>query len=214
MQQITSTVAPLDKSNVDTDQIIPKQFLTSVERTGFGDFLFDAWRYQDEGYLGQDCSQRKIQTDFVLNKPEYKGAKILLARENFGCGSSREHAPWALKEYGFEVIIATSFADIFYNNCFNNQILPIHLDSQEIEKLFSYTNLAVGAKLSVDLTKQIISFNDATIRFGIDSFRKTCLLQNLDEIALSLTYTDKIKQYEQKRKQVTPWMFADIAEQL
>ena len=210
MHQITSIVAPLDKSNVDTDQIIPKQFLTSVERSGFGDFLFDAWRYQDEGYLGQDCSQRKIQPDFVLNRPEYKGAKILLARENFGCGSSREHAPWALKEYGFEVIIATSFADIFYNNCFNNQILPIHLDHQEIEKLFGYTNAEAGAKLSVDLTTQIISFNSTTISFCIDGFRKTCLINNLDDIAVSLTYTDKIKQYEQKRKQVTPWMFADI----
>jgi 3-isopropylmalate/(R)-2-methylmalate dehydratase small subunit len=210
MDKITGIVAPLDKSNVDTDQIIPKQFLTSIKRTGFGEFLFDAWRYLDEGYLGQDCTQRKINPDFALNQQQYKGANILLAGTNFGCGSSREHAPWALKEYGFTAIIAPSFADIFYNNCFNNHILAITLDDAQIKHLFELSLSVQGLKLTIDLIAQTISAPEVNYNFKIDAFRKKCLINKLDEIAITLTYSSEIKQYEQHRKQITPWMFADV----
>jgi 3-isopropylmalate/(R)-2-methylmalate dehydratase small subunit len=210
MEKIIGKVAPLDKSNVDTDQIIPKQFLTSIKRTGFGEFLFDAWRYLDEGYLGQDCSKREINPDFILNKPVYQGANILLAGTNFGCGSSREHAPWALKEYGFEAIIAPSFADIFYNNCFNNHILAIVLDTTQIKHLFELSVSAGSLNLSIDLLTQTISAPSINYSFELDSFRKTCLIKNLDDIAVTLTHSNEIKQYEQQRKQITPWMFTDV----
>jgi 3-isopropylmalate/(R)-2-methylmalate dehydratase small subunit len=210
MDKIIGRVAPLDKSNVDTDQIIPKQFLTSIKRTGFGEFLFDAWRYLDEGYLGQDCTTRPINPDFVLNQAQYKGANILLAGENFGCGSSREHAPWALKEYGFAAIIAPSFADIFYNNCFNNHILAIDLDAAQIKHLFALSASTDGLNLTIDLLAQTISAPNVNYSFELDSFRKECLVNNLDDIAVTLSHSAEIKQYEQQRKQITPWMFADV----
>lgn len=202
---------PLDSSNVDTDQIIPKQFLKSIKRTGFGANLFDEWRYLDEGYPGQDNSKRPINEDFVLNKPRYAGASILLARENFGCGSSREHAPWALEEYGFRTVIAPSFADIFYNNCFKNGMLPVVLNETEVNELFEECFAKEGYELTVDLeTQTVTSPSGKTYSFEVDAFRKHCLLNGLDDIGLTLQQSDDIKSYEGTTKAARPWVFAEI----
>lgn len=201
-------VAPLDRANVDTDQIIPKQFLKSIKRTGFGPNLFDEWRYLDEGYPGQDNSKRPLNTDFVLNQPRYQGATVLLARRNFGCGSSREHAPWALEDYGFRTIIAPSFADIFFNNCFKNGMLPIVLDEAVVDELFREVAQNEGYTLTIDLeTQQIIRPNGESIAFEVDAFRKHCLLNGLDDIGLTLQHADDIRAYEAARKQREPWVF-------
>jgi len=200
-------VCPLDRSNVDTDAIIPKQFLKSIKRTGFGPNLFDEWRYLDHGEPGMDNSKRPLNPDFVLNDPRYAGAQILLARENFGCGSSREHAPWALEDYGFKVIIAPSFADIFFNNSFKNGLLPIILDAQTVDDLFAKANGPEALKIEVDLGSQTLSVGDETISFDVDPFRKHCLLEGLDDIGLTLQHVDDIKTYEEKAKQSTPWLF-------
>lgn len=204
---LTSIVMPLDRANIDTDAIIPKQFLKSIRRNGFGVFLFDEWRYLDRGEPDMDCTNRPLNTDFVINQPQYKGTQILLTRENFGCGSSREHAPWALDNYGFRVIIAPSFADIFYNNCFKNGILPIILSSEQVENLFN--NGKEGYQLSVDLETQTITTPDnQVISFDIDPSRKERLLKGLDDIALTLQQTDEIKAYESQRAKRAPWLFA------
>jgi len=201
-----SLVVPIDRANVDTDAIIPKQFLKSIHRTGFGPYLFDEWRYQDRGEPDKDCTNRPLKNDFVLNDPTYKGAEILLTRENFGCGSSREHAPWALDDYGFRVIIAPSFADIFYNNCFKNGLLPIVLDSEIVDSLFN--ELADDYQLSVDLQQQVITTPlGRTIPFEIDDNRKHRLLNGLDDIELTLQQSDKIKAYEKQREKRAPWLF-------
>jgi 3-isopropylmalate/(R)-2-methylmalate dehydratase small subunit len=200
-------VCPLDRSNVDTDAIIPKQFLKSIKRTGFGPNLFDEWRYLDHGEPGMDNSKRPLNPDFVLNDPRYAGAQILLARENFGCGSSREHAPWALEDYGFKVIIAPSFADIFFNNSFKNGLLPIILDTQIVDGLFAKANGSEALKIEVDLGAQTLSVGDETISFDVDPFRKHCLLEGLDDIGLTLQHVEDIKTYEEKAKQNTPWLF-------
>ncbi|HFQ13525.1 MAG TPA: 3-isopropylmalate dehydratase small subunit [Gammaproteobacteria bacterium] len=201
-------VMPLDRPNVDTDAIIPKQFLKSIKRTGFGPNLFDEWRYLDHGEPGQDCSQRPVNPDFVLNQERYQGAKILLARENFGCGSSREHAPWALEDYGFRVIIAPSFADIFFNNCFKNGLLPIVLDEATVDALFREVEATPGYALSVDLEAQIIRKPDGSeIPFEVDEFRKYCLLNGLDDIGMTLQHVDDIRAYEERRRQEAPWLF-------
>ena len=201
-------VLPLDRSNVDTDAIIPKQYLKSIKRTGFGPNLFDDWRYLDRGEPGMDHSKRIVNPDFILNKPRYKGAGILLARENFGCGSSREHAPWALLDYGFRVVIAPSFADIFFNNCFKNGILPIVLEEDQVDRLFSETEATEGYCLSVNLPEQVITLPDGdTIAFEVDAFRKHCLLNGLDDIGLTMQHADDIRVYEERRKQEAPWLF-------
>lgn len=200
-------VCPLDRSNVDTDAIIPKQFLKSIKRTGFGPNLFDEWRYLDHGEPGMDNSKRPLNPDFVLNDPRYAGAQILLARENFGCGSSREHAPWALEDYGFKVIIAPSFADIFFNNSFKNGLLPIVLDAQTVDGLFAKANDPEALKIEVDLGSQTLSVGNETISFDVDPFRKHCLLEGLDDIGLTLQHVDDIKTYEEKAKLNTPWLF-------
>jgi 3-isopropylmalate/(R)-2-methylmalate dehydratase small subunit len=204
---LTSKVVPLNRANVDTDAIIPKQFLKSIRRTGFGVFLFDEWRYLDQGEPDMDCTHRPLNNDFILNKPQYKGGEILLTRENFGCGSSREHAPWALEDYGFRAIIAPSFADIFYNNCFKNGLLPIVLASESVDELFN--ELTDGYSLTIDLAEQTISTpNTKTIHFSIDENRKYRLLNGLDDIGLSLQHADKIKDYEKQRAKRAPWLFA------
>ena len=200
-------VAPLDRANVDTDLIIPKQFLKSIKRTGFGDNLFDELRYLDEGYLGQDISKRPINPEFVLNKPRYQGSTILLARTNFGCGSSREHAPWALNEYGFRTVIAPSFADIFFNNSFKNGLLPIVLPESQVANLFDEVAACVGYQLSIDLERQVIVKPDGTeLPFEVQGFRKYCLLNGLDDIGLTLRHIDKIKAYEANRLASKPWL--------
>ncbi|MDC9715029.1 MAG: 3-isopropylmalate dehydratase small subunit [Gammaproteobacteria bacterium] len=188
---LTSIAAPLDRANVDTDAIIPKQFLKSIKRSGFGVNLFDEWRYLDHGEVGVDNTKRPLNNDFVLNKPQYQGAKILLARENFGCGSSREHAPWALEDYGFKVIIAPSFADIFYNNCFKNGILPIVQNNQVMDELFAITD-----EITINLEVQSISINDKTYSFEVDGERKRRLLNGLDDIGITLQYANDIKAFE------------------
>jgi len=206
---IKAIVAPMDRANVDTDAIIPKQFLKSIKRSGFGPNLFDEWRYLDHGEPGMDNSTRPLNPDFVLNLPRYECAKILLARENFGCGSSREHAPWALQDYGFRVIIAPSFADIFFNNCFKNGILPIVLDAATVNSLFREQATQPGYALMVDLEQQRITKPDGdTIGFDVDAFRKHCLVNGLDDIGLTLQHVEDIKAYEIKRKQQAPWLFA------
>lgn len=208
--QLKAIVAPMDRPNVDTDAIIPKQFLKSIKRTGFGPNLFDEWRYLDHGEPGMDNSQRPLNMDFVLNQPRYQGAKILLARENFGCGSSREHAPWALEDFGFRVIIAPSFADIFYNNSFKNGILLIMLDANVVEQLFKAIEQNEGYQLDINLQDQTITQPDGTvINFDIDDFRKHRLLNGLDDIGLTLQHVDEIKAYEQRRRQEAPWLFQD-----
>jgi 3-isopropylmalate/(R)-2-methylmalate dehydratase small subunit len=206
--RLTSLVAPLDRANVDTDAIIPKQFLKSIRRSGFGPFLFDEWRYLDRGEPEMDCTHRPINPDFVLNKPDYQGAQILLTRENFGCGSSREHAPWALEDFGFRAIIATSFADIFYNNCFKNGLLPIVLTSDIVDDLFN--EQGKGYQLTIDLDAQTITTPRAkVISFEIDAARKYRLLNGLDDIALTLLQADSIKAYEGERAKRAPWLFTD-----
>lgn len=205
-------VAPMDRANVDTDLIIPKQFLKSVKRTGFGPNLFDQLRYLDEGQPGMDTALRPINPDFVLNKEKYRGASILLARENFGCGSSREHAPWALLDYGFRVLLAPSFADIFYNNCFKNGILPIVLAKDTIDALFVQAKSAGQFQLKVDLPQQQINLAEGKkLVFEIDMFRKECLLQGLDDIALTLDKADLILAYERRSREKFPWLFTDLS---
>lgn len=205
-------VAPLDRSNVDTDLIIPKQFLKSIKRTGFGDNLFDELRYLDEGFLGQDINKRPKNPDFVLNQARYAGATILLARKNFGCGSSREHAPWALEEYGFRTVIAPSFADIFYNNCFKNGMLPVVLSESDVDDLFNECFANVGYQLTVDLQNQkVISPSGKEYAFDVDEFRKHCLLNGLDDIGLTLQHADDIKAFEEKAKADRPWVFAELS---
>ena len=209
--QHTGLVCPLDRANVDTDQIIPKQFLKSIKRTGFGPNLFDEWRYLDVGQPNQDCSQRPVNQDFVLNFPRYQGASVLLARENFGCGSSREHAPWALEEYGFRTIIAPSFADIFFNNSFKNGLLPIVLKEEEVDALFRQAEATEGYQLTVDLAAQTVTRPDGVqYAFEIDAFRKHCLLNGLDDIGLTLQDADAIKAFESKHRQAQPWLFGAI----
>lgn len=201
-------VMPLDRANVDTDFIIPKQFLKSIKRSGFGVNLFDEHRYLDKGEPGRDNSQRPLNADFVLNKPRYQGASVLLARENFGCGSSREHAPWALDDYGFRVIIAPSYADIFFNNCFKNGILPIVLEADVVDKLFKEVEAQEGYALTVDLENQSIELpTGQRIDFEVDEFRKYCLLNGLDDIGLTLQDADKIKAFEQTWRVSSPWYF-------
>ena len=203
-------VAPLDRANVDTDQIIPKQFLKSIKRSGFGPNLFDEWRYLDEGQPGQDNSKRQLNKEFVLNQPRYQGASILLARRNFGCGSSREHAPWALLDFGFRAIIAPSFADIFFNNCFKNGVLPIVVSEEVADELFKAVAANEGYRLTVDLAEQkIIRPDGAAIDFEIDAFRKHCLLNGLDDIGLTLQDADAIREYEKARQQREPWVFIE-----
>ncbi len=205
---LTGLAAPLDRANVDTDAIIPKQFLKSIHRTGFGPNLFDEWRYLDHGEPGQDCTNRPLNQTFILNQPRYQGVQILLARHNFGCGSSREHAPWALLDYGFRAIIAPSFADIFYNNCFKNGILPIVLEEKTVDSLFQAVQATPGYKLTIDLETQTISTpTGEQLTFTIDAFRKHCLLNGLDDISLTLQKADDIIAYENRRKQEAPWLF-------
>ena len=214
MQAFTSlsaVVAPLDRVNVDTDAIIPKQFLKSIKRTGFGVNLFDEWRYLDVGEPEQDCSQRPLNTDFVLNQAIYQQAKILLTRKNFGCGSSREHAPWALLDFGFQVIIAPSFADIFYNNCLKNGILPIVLSEKAVDNLFLRVAQQHTYQLHVDLASQTLTDDDGlSLSFDINAFSKNCLLKGLDDIGLTLEKADLIHAYEQQRKTITPWLFSSL----
>ena len=211
MQKFTTLdglVAPLDRPNVDTDAIIPKQYLKSIKRSGFGPNLFDDWRYLEPGEPGQDHSKRKLNADFVLNQARYKDAQILLGRENFGCGSSREHAVWALEDAGFRVIIVSSFADIFFNNCFKNGVLPIVLDAQILDGLFKEVEAVEAYRLVVNLEQQTISKpNGETIPFKVDAFRKHCLLNGLDDIGLTLQHADDIRAYEERRRQDAPWLF-------
>ncbi|WP_373089449.1 3-isopropylmalate dehydratase small subunit [Zhongshania sp.] len=203
-------VAPMDRANVDTDMIIPKQFLKSIKRSGFGPNLFDELRYLDEGQPGRDNSQRPLNPDFPLNQPRYQGAEILLARENFGCGSSREHAPWALEDYGFSCVIAPSFADIFFNNCFKNGVLPIVLPVAKVAELFAAMYADEGYKLKIDLPAQtVITPAGESIPFEVDEFRKHCLVNGLDDIALTLQDADDIRAYESKLMTTSPWLFRE-----
>ncbi|OUS12108.1 3-isopropylmalate dehydratase small subunit [Gammaproteobacteria bacterium 53_120_T64] len=207
-KQHSGLVAPMDRANVDTDMIIPKQFLKSIKRSGFGPNLFDELRYLDEGFPDQDNSQRPLNRDFPLNQPRFKGASILLARENFGCGSSREHAPWALDDYGFRVVIASSFADIFYNNCFKNGLLPIVLSKDIIDSLFIALEANEGYELLVDLQQQSVNLPDSSsISFEIDAFYKQCLLDGVDEIGLTLQDGGQIRAFEQQWRKNSPWLF-------
>ena len=207
--RLEGLVAPLDRANVDTDAIIPKQFLKSIKRSGFGPNLFDEWRYLDVGQPEADCTNRPKNPDFLLNQPRYQGAQILLTRQNFGCGSSREHAPWALLDYGFKVIIAESFADIFFNNCFKNGILPIVLSAEQLDVLFAQVQATPGYKLVVDLENQKIVCPDGkAIAFNVDPFRKECLLNGWDDIGLTLRHAEAIRAFEAKRRAEQPWMFA------
>ena len=207
---LTGPVMPLDRSNVDTDAIIPKQFLKSIGRTGFGPNLFDEWRYLDHGEPGMDNSRRPVNQDFVLNQPRYRNATILLARENFGCGSSREHAVWALRDQGFRVVIAPSFADIFFNNCFKNGVLPIVLEAAVVARLFEEVEASSGYALTVDLPAQRITTPaQETIGFDVDSFRKDCLIHGLDDIGLTLQHAEAIRRYEVRRRHEAPWLFTE-----
>jgi 3-isopropylmalate/(R)-2-methylmalate dehydratase small subunit len=210
MQKFTvhqGLVCPLDRENVDTDAIIPKQFLKSIRKTGFGVNLFDAWRYLDAGFPGQDPTSRKINPDFVLNQPRYAGASVLVSRKNFGCGSSREHAPWALDQYGFRAVIAPSFADIFFNNCFKNGLLPIVLSEAQVAKLIDEVNAFPGYQLTIDLEQQVVlKGNGETLPFEVQAFRKYCLLNGFDDIGLTLRHSDKIKTFEAERLATKPWL--------
>ncbi|HJV59417.1 MAG TPA: 3-isopropylmalate dehydratase small subunit [Albitalea sp.] len=200
-------VAPIDRENVDTDAIIPKQFLKSIKKSGFGPNLFDEWRYLDPGFPGQDPASRRPNPDFVLNRPRYRGASVLLARKNFGCGSSREHAPWAIEQYGFRALIAPSYADIFFNNCFKNGLLPIVLPEHVVGQLFDECHAFVGYELSVDLERQVVVKPDGSqIPFEVEAFRKYCLLNGLDDIGLTLRHADKIKSFEAERLLKKPWL--------
>ena len=206
--KITAIVAPLDRSNVDTDAIIPKQFLTSITRSGFGPNAFDEWRSLDHGEPGMDNSKRPLNPDFSLNQPRYQGAQILLTRKNFGCGSSREHAPWALDDYGFRAVIAPSFADIFFNNCYKNGLLPIVLTEEQVDQLFKEVEANEGYQLSIDLAEQTLTTpSGETFKFDITEHRKHCLLNGLDEIGLTLQHADEIRNFEEKRRQSQPWLF-------
>jgi len=205
---LNGLVAPMDRANVDTDAIIPKQFLKSINRTGYGPFLFDEWRYEDQGEPGMDCTNRPKRTDFILNQPRFQDAQVLLARENFGCGSSREHAPWAILDYGFSCVIASSFADIFYNNCFKNGILPIVLDENIMNQLFNECSASEGYNLNVDLAAQTVTTpSGQSFSFEVDAFRKHCLINGLDDIGLTLQESETIRSYESARKQDAPWLF-------
>ena len=212
LNQHRGLVAPMDRANVDTDAIIPKQFLKSIKRAGFGPHLFDAWRYEDEGQPGMDCAKRPLRKEFVLNLPRYKGASILLARQNFGCGSSREHAPWALEDFGFRVLIAPSYADIFFNNCFKNGLLPIVLPGADVDLLFQKTLANEGFELVVNLEAQTLATTDGsfTRSFDVEPFRKHCLIHGLDDIGLTLQHADKIKAFEAKRLAEKPWLGTDL----
>ena len=203
----SAKMVPIDRSNIDTDQIIPKQYLKSIKKSGFGPNLFDSWRYLDSGLPGQDNSQRQLNSEFVLNNKKYEGSEVLISRENFGCGSSREHAVWALQDYGIKCVIAESFADIFYSNCFKNGLLAINLPKESMEKLFSFSDQ--GKNIHIDLINQVILDSDETelFKFDIDSFRKTSVLEGLDEIGLSLKYAESIKSFEEVKKEKTPWIF-------
>jgi 3-isopropylmalate/(R)-2-methylmalate dehydratase small subunit len=203
----TGIVAPIDRANVDTDAIMPKQFLKSIRKTGFGPHLFDEWRYKDPGYYGKPESERQINPDFVLNQSRYKGASVLLARKNFGCGSSREHAPWAIGQYGFRAILAPSYADIFFNNCFKSGLLPIVLSELQIDQLFNEVSAFPGYKLTVDLERQrIVKGQGEEIAFEVNAFRKYCLLNGLDDIGLTLRHKDKIQSFEAQRLAAKPWL--------
>ena len=210
MQKFTlhqGLVAPMDRENVDTDAIIPKQFLKSIRKTGFGPNLFDEWRYLDKGEPGQDPASRKPNPDFVLNQPRYQGASILLARRNFGCGSSREHAPWAIDQYGFRAVIAPSFADIFFNNCFKNGLLPIQLPEATVDQLFNEVAAFPGYQLTIDLERQVIvKAQGEEIPFDVQAFRKYCLINGLDDIGLTLRHKDKIAAFEKERLATKPWL--------
>jgi 3-isopropylmalate/(R)-2-methylmalate dehydratase small subunit len=207
-RQLTGVVAPLDRPNVDTDAIIPKQFLKSIRRTGFGPYLFDEWRYLDHGEPGQDCSHRPLNPAFVLNRPRYQGASILLVRDNFGCGSSREHAVWALADYGIRALIAPSFADIFYSNCCKNGIVPVVVAAQELDRLFAAVDKTPGYWLAVDLDAQRITTPEgAVIPFAIDGASRQRLLNGLDDIGMTLQSADLIREYEEGRRQAAPWLF-------
>ena len=213
MQKFTrheGLVAPLDRANVDTDAIIPKQFLKSIKRSGFGVNLFDAWRYLDHGEPGMDTARRKPNPDFVLNQPRYKGASILVARKNFGCGSSREHAPWALDDYGFRALIAPSYADIFYNNCFKNGLLPVVLPETQVDRIFHDVMAFPGFRLVLDLGAQTVAYRDGSqiFRFEVDAFRKHSLLNGLDEIGITLQHAAEIQTFETKRRIEQPWLFS------
>ncbi|WP_018227624.1 3-isopropylmalate dehydratase small subunit [Methyloversatilis universalis] len=202
-------VVPLDRADVDTDALIPKQFMKSIARTGFGDNLFDSWRYLDPGEPGKPRSERRLNPDFVLNQPRYRGAQILLGRDNFGCGSSREHALWALVDYGIRVIVAPGFADIFFNNCFKNGVLPVRLPADEVDALFAAVDAIEGYRMTVDLHAQRIALPDGRLlAFDIDPFRRDCLLNGLDDIALTLQQADDIRRYEAGRRDLEPWLFA------
>ncbi len=207
-EKLTGLVVPIDRPNVDTDAIIPKQYLKSIKRTGFGPNLFDTWRYLDPGEPGMDHGKRRPNPDFILNQPRYRGAQILLARDNFGCGSSREHAPWALLDYGIRAIIAPSYADIFYNNSFKNGLLPVVLPRDAVDRLFRETTAAPGYRLTVDLPAQTVTTPDGTVfAFDIDAFRKHCVLHGLDDIGLTLEHVNEIRAYEARRKREAPWLF-------
>ena len=207
----TGLAAPMDRANVDTDLIIPKQFLKSIKRSGFGPNLFDELRYMDEGQPGQDCSGRPLNPDFPLNFERYQGASVLLARENFGCGSSREHAPWALEDYGFRSVIAPSYADIFFNNCFKNGVLPIVMDEDVVDRLFEEMYATEGYELTVDLLAQVVRTpSGEEIGFEVDAFRKHCLVEGLDDIGLTLQSADAIHAYEERSREQSPWLFGVI----
>lgn len=209
--EISGLAAPMDRANVDTDLIIPKQFLKSIKRSGFGPNLFDELRYLDEGFPGQDNSVRPLNPEFVLNQTRYQGARVLLTRKNFGCGSSREHAPWALDDYGFRCVIAPSFADIFYNNCFKNGLLPVVLPEEVIDTLFSEMYADEGYQLKIDLNDQVVVRpNGSRHSFEVDAFRRHCLLNGFDDIGLSLQHAEDIKIYEQQRRQTAPWLFGTL----
>lgn len=209
-ERVTGLVAPLDRANVDTDAIIPKQFLKSISRTGFGPNLFDAWRYLDHGEPEMDNSRRPVNPDFVLNDERYKDASILLARQNFGCGSSREHAVWALQDYGFRAVISPSYADIFYNNCFKNGVLPIVLETDVIERLFKEVAATPGYSLTIDLSAQTVETPSGEVfKFDLDEFRKYCLLNGLDDIGMTLQHADEIRTYEERRRAEAPWLFRE-----
>jgi len=205
---LTGLVAPLDRANVDTDAIIPKQFLKSIKRSGFGPNLFDEWRYLDHGEPGMDNARRALNPDFVLNQPRYQGASILVARRNFGCGSSREHAPWALGDYGFRAVIAPSYADIFFNNCYKNGLLPIVLSDAEIDRLFAAVAAFADFMLTIDLEHQLVTMQDGSgaFHFDVDPFRKHCLLNGFDDIGLTLQHADEIRTFETKRLADQPWL--------
>ena len=207
-EKVVGLAVPLDRANVDTDAIIPKQYLKSIKRSGFGPNLFDDWRYLDPGEPGMDHSKRRVNPDFVLNQPRYQGAQVLLARDNFGCGSSREHAPWALDDYGIRAIIAPSYADIFFNNSFKNGLLPIVLDREAVDRLFKECAATPGYTLTIDLAAQTVTApSGASFKFEVDAFRKHCLLNGLDDIGLTLQHVAEIKAYEARRRQEAPWLF-------